>query len=53
MVVVDKTEYELNEDENVKVPKVLEETVQGGRVGALHVDPESLVYQEPGTKPRE
>ena len=41
MVVLDKNEFEA-EEEKLTVEDALEQTVTGGRVGSLVVDPESL-----------
>ena len=61
-VVVDKKEYEAaaakegtaeGEDSDTEGPdmveKAIEETFASGRVGALKVEPESLVTKSPGT----
>lgn len=42
MVVLDKNEFESVEDKEVTVASALEETVSGGRLGSLRLDPQSL-----------
>ena len=42
VVVLDKNEFESVEDKEVTVASALEETVSGGRLGSLRLDPQSL-----------
>lgn len=42
MVVLDKNEFESVEEKEVTVASALEETVSGGRLGSLRLDPQSL-----------
>lgn len=50
-VVVDKDEYEAKEPEAMTVEKAIEESVKDGMVGALQVDPQSLVLRSPSKFP--
>ncbi len=48
MVVVDKEEYDGRAEDTPTVEEAIRDAVAEGRVGALQVEPESLVLQAPG-----
>jgi hypothetical protein len=47
IVVVDKVEYEGKEPESTTVESALKSTAQGGKLGHLKVDPQSLTMRAP------
>ena len=46
MVVVDKDEYDAKTNE-MTIEKALKNTANGGRLGSLYLDPDSLTIREP------
>ena len=46
MVVVDKDEYDAKTNE-MTIEKALKNTANGGRLGSLYIDPNSLTIREP------
>lgn len=48
VVVVDKDAYEAKDDSELSVEQALTETVEGGKIGVLNVDPKSLDLRAPG-----
>jgi hypothetical protein len=48
VVVVDKEAYEAKDDSELSVEQALTETVEGGKIGVLNVDPKSLDLRAPG-----
>jgi len=48
VVVVDKEEYDAKSNSDLSVEQAFEESVQGGRIGILSVDPASLQLRSPG-----
>ncbi len=48
IVVVDKDTYDKKEEFDMTVEQALAETVDGGKIGVLNVDPKSLELRAPG-----
>ena len=48
VVVVDKDAYDAKDPAEMTVEKALTDTVQGGKIGLLSVDPKSLDLRAPG-----
>ena len=48
VIVVDKDEYEAKTSSDTTVESALEDTAEGGRIGSLQVDPQSLTMRAPG-----
>lgn len=48
IVVIDKQEYDAKTDDKMTVEKALKETAQGGQIGNLKIDPQSLTMRAPG-----
>ncbi len=49
IVVVDKDTYDKKEEFDMTVEQALAETVDGGKIGVLNVDPKSLELRAPGS----
>ena len=49
LVVVDKVEYEAKVEDSMSVEKALKDTANGGKIGSLKIDPQSLTMRAPGT----
>ena len=50
VVVVDKEAYDAKDDSELSVEQALTETVEGGKIGVLNVDPKSLDLRAPGKR---
>ncbi len=48
VIVVDKENYEAKDVSDTTVEEALEDTANGGRIGNLQIDPQSLKMKAPG-----